>query len=253
MFMKPPFMLNRLIETEVHYARRFTNVTPKPYGVIYWNEANKESYASNHAIITDFIGVEGSIKDICSFYRTKDITPVLYPSLKENELTQLMPHLTSHGFEVESLYHEYFHWQKESENPSMHGVYFDRLVQIKDDVREVLLSDGYGEWAMKYLERHLKSPGFHLIGGFVNEELVTMASLNIFEGYSRIDDAFTSTFYRGKGYYTTLLNHLIAYNKEHGDNHLYLYSHYPEAAKVYEKAGFVKLPNLKAWRAVKKA
>lgn len=251
--MKPPFMLNRLIDTEVHFAKRFTNVTPKPYGVIYWNEANKESYASNHAIITDFIGLEGSLKDICNFYRTKDITPVLYPSLKENELTQLGPSLKNWGFEVESLYHEYFLLQNESQITPVHGVFFNRIVQVKDDLKELLLSDNYGDWAIKYIERHLKSPGYHLIGGFVHEELVTVASINVFEGYSRIDDAFTNKYYRGKGYFTTLLDYLVKYNKEHWDNHLYLYSHFPEAAKVYEKAGFVKLPDLKAWRAIKKS
>lgn len=250
--MKPPFMLNRLITVEQQYARRFTNVLTKPYGVIYWNEANKDSYLCNHAIITDFIGLEGSFKDICGFYKTKDITPVLYPSLKENELIQLGPHMKNWGFEVESLYHEYFLWENESQITPVHGIYFDRLVQVKEDVKELLLSDSHGDWAIKYLERHLKSPGYHLIGGFVNGELVTMASVNVFEGYSRIDDAFTNKFYRGKGYFTSLLHYLIDYNKDHGDNHLYLYSHYPEATKVYEKAGFVKLPNLKAWRAVKK-
>ena len=250
--MKPPFMLNRLIMVEQQFAKRFTNVVPKPYGVIYWNEANKDSYASNHAIITDFIGIEGSLKDICGFYKSKDITPVLYPSLKENELSILSPYLKNHGFEIESLYHEYFLLQNEPVSTPIHGIYFDRLLQVKDDLKELLLSDNYGEWAIKYLERHLKSPGYHLIGGFANDELVTIASINVFEGYSRIDDAFTNKFYRGKGYFTALLHHLIEYNKEHGDNHLYLYSHFPESTKVFEKAGFVKLENLKAWRAIKK-
>ena len=249
--MKPPFNLKRLIETERHYAKRFTNVTPKSYGIIYWNEGNKESYPSNHAIITDFIGVEASLKDICSFYRSKNITPVLFHSLQPNELELLTPHLKKHGFEIESLYHEFYLLEKETNIEPVGGIYFERLVQVKDNIRELVLSDNYGEYIIKYLERHLKSPGYHLLGGFANDELVTIASVNVFEGYSRIDDVFTNKFYRGKGYSSALLHHLVKYHQGLGDNHLYLYSHTPQAAKLYEKAGFVKLPDLQAWRAIK--
>ncbi len=250
--MKAPFMLNRLIMIEQQYAKRFTNATQKSYGYIYWNEANKDSYLCNHAVITDYIGLEASLKDISYFYKQKDITPVLFPSLKPNELVELTPHLNNHNYEVELLQHEYYLHEKESTIEPAHGLYFDRLMQIKDDVKELIRAEGYGEWAVKYLERHIKSPGYHLIGGFVGDQMVTMGSISIFEGYSRIDDIFTFRFYRGKGYSGSLLNHLINYNKESSDNHLYLYSHTPEGAHLYERAGFVKLPELQTWRAIKK-
>jgi GNAT superfamily N-acetyltransferase len=246
-------MLNRLIMIEQQFAKRFTNAVQKPYGYIYWNEANKDSYLCNHAIITDFLGLEATLKDISFFYKQKDITPRLFPSLKSNELVELTPHLRNHGYELEMLQHEYFLWDKESVIPPVHGIYFDRIMQIKDDVRELLKSENYGEWAVKYLEKHIKSPGYHLIGGFVEEQLVTIGSLSVFEGYSRIDDILTFSFYRGKGYSGALLNHLVKVNKETSDNHLYIYSHYQNAAGLFERAGFIKIPDLQTWRATKKA
>jgi len=251
MYMKPPFMLSRLIMIEQQYARRFTNMTQKPYGYIFWNEANKDSYLCNHAIITDFIGVEASLKDISFFYKQKDIVPRIFPSLKQNELTELAPHLKNHNFDIEMMKHEYYKLENEGVAVSVHGVYFTRLQQIKDDVIELIRAEGYKDWAVKYLERHIKSPGYHLIGGFVEDQMVTMGSISVFEGYSRIDEIFTFQFYRGKGYSSSLLNYLIKYNKENGDNHLYLYSHTPDAATLYEKAGFVKINDLQVWRAHK--
>jgi GNAT superfamily N-acetyltransferase len=251
--MKPPFNLKRLIETERNYAKRFTNVTPKPYGIIYWNEGNKESYASNHAVITDFVGVESSLKDISNYYRAKNITPVLFHALHPNELETLTPALKKYGFEIESLNHEFYLLENEPAIAPVGGIYFERLTSVRDDIRELVLSDSYGEYILKYLERHLKSPGYHLLGGFANDELVTIASVDIFEGYSRIDDIFTHKFYRGKGYSGGMLNHLINYHKKQSENHLYLYSHSPLGASLYEKAGFVKIPNLQAWRAIKTA
>lgn len=250
--MNQPFMVNRLITIEQQYARRFTNMTQKPYGYIFWNEANKDSYLCNHAIITDFIGLESTLKDISFFYKQKDITPMLFPSLKQNELVQITPHLKNHNFELELLNHEFYQWEKDSTIEPAHGLFFDRLVQIKDDVKELIRAENYGEWAIKYLEKHIKSPGYHLLGGFVEDQLVTMGSISVFEGYSRIDDIFTFRFYRGKGYSGSLLDHLVKYNKETTDNHLYLYSHTPEGAHLYERVGFTKIPGLQTWRAQKK-
>ncbi|MFO7659789.1 MAG: GNAT family N-acetyltransferase [Candidatus Cloacimonadaceae bacterium] len=207
--MNQPFMLNRLITIEQQYARRFTNMMQKSYGYLFWNEANKDSYMCNHAIITDFIGLESSLKDISFFYKQKDITPRLFPSLKQNELAEMAPHLKNHNFELEVLNHEYYLWERESTIEPVSGLYFDRLVQIKDEVKELIRAENYGEWAVKYLEKHIKSPGYHLLGGFVGDQLVTMGSISVFEGYSRIDDIFTFKFYRGKGYSGSLLDYLV--------------------------------------------
>jgi len=249
--MRPPFALNRIIMIEQQYAKRFTNVTQKTYGYLYWNEANKDCELSNHAIITDFIGVEATLKEICFFYRQKDIFPRLFPALLENELVELTPHLKQHGFELTMLNHAYYLWQNESKVESVHGIYFERILQINDEVKELIRAENYGEWTIKYLERHIKNPGYHLIGGFVGEQMVAMGSISVFEGYSRIDDLITFQFYRNKGFSGTLLNYLIQHNKENTDNHLYFYAQYPDAAPLYEKAGFVLLPSLKTWRAVK--
>lgn len=249
--MKTPFMVNRLIQIEQQYARRFTNVVQKPYGYIYWNEANKDSYLCNHAIINDFLGLEATLKDISFFYKQKDITPHLFPSLKPNELVELTPHLKNHNFEVEMLKHEYYRLENESTIEPVHGIFFTRIVQIKDDVKELIRTEGYKEWAVKYLERHIKSPGYHLIGGFVEDQMVTMGSISVFEGYSRIDEIFTFQFYRGKGYSGALLDYLVKYNKKENDNHLYLYSHTPDAASLYKRVGFTKIPELQTWRAHK--
>jgi len=250
--MKVPFSVNRLIDTELQFAKRFTGVLTKSYGLIYFNEANKESHDSNHAIITDFVGVEAALKDIAFFYKSRGITPRIYASLKDNELSQLLPHLQKQGFIVDMTNNSYFLHETESIIQPVHGVYFDRLMQVRTDITELVLQNGFGDWAVKVLERHLRHPGYHLLGGFYDEELVTIASLNVFEGYTRVDDVLTHVFYRGRGYSSALINHLVKYHKDISENHLYLYSAVPEAIKVYERAGFVKLPhNLVTWQAYK--
>lgn len=250
--MAIPFNLQRLIDTELQFAKRFTNCTPKDYGLIYWNEGNKDSWDSNHAVISDFIGVGSSIKEITSFYKAKGITPRLYPAFKENELDMLTPLLEANEFVIQPQVNQFFLHEKDSAIKPVHGIRFERLRTITPELREFVLSYQYGEGAIKVLERHLSHPNYHLLAGFANDVMVTLASVNIFVGYSRIDDVYTHEFYRGKGYSSALINYVLQYHKEHSDNYLYLYSSIPEAIKVYGKAGFVPIAqNLKSWTAYK--
>jgi GNAT superfamily N-acetyltransferase len=250
--METVFNVNRLIDTELHFAKRFTGVLAKPYGLLYWNEANKLSHDSNHAIITDIVGVESSIKDIVSYYKAKQITPRIYSSLKANQLATITPHLTKYDFVIDRSDVQFLLHEKDSAIEPVHGIRFERIKSVEAMLREMIISGEYGEWTVKVFERHLRHPGFHLIGGFVEDELVSTASVNIFEGYSRVDDVYTHKFYRSKGYSSALLHYLVKYHKEQSDNHLYLYSDQPQAIRIYEKAGFVKIHHdFECWRAHK--
>lgn len=250
--MKTEFKVNRLIDTELHFAKRFTGVLQKPYGLLYWNEANKLSHDSNHAIITDSVGVESSIKDIISYYKAKQITPRIYSSFQANQLAAFAPHLAKFDFVIEQSKVEFLLQEKDSSIEPVHGIRFERIKSVEAMLKEMIISGEYGEWTVKVFERHLRHPGFHLIGGYVEDELVTSASVNIFEGYSRVDDVYTNKFYRGKGYSSAMIHYLVKYHKEQSDNHLYLYSDIPQAIRIYEKAGFVKIPyDFECWRAHK--
>jgi len=250
--MPLPFDVNRLIDTEVNFSKRFTNVTPKPYGLVYWNEANKDSHDSNHAIITDFVGVESSLKDIETFFKAKGIQPWLYPSFKEKELERLGPALQNHNFVINNHPHQFYLHNKDSLIEAQSNIHIERIRQMTPELQEYITENQEGESTIKVVQRHLSHPNYHLLGAYVNGALVAVASVNIFAGYSRVDDVHTHKFYRGKGYSSTLIHYIIQYHKRLSDNHLYLYSAIPEAIKVYSKAGFEPIAqNLKFWTAHK--
>nr|HPH60589.1 GNAT family N-acetyltransferase [Candidatus Syntrophosphaera sp.] len=98
--MPLPFNMNRMLDTELHFPQRFTTMTPKNYGLVFWNEGNKASHDSNHAVITDHLGAEASLRDIEFFYKTKGIVPRVYQSYKANELEKLRPALEHHNFKI---------------------------------------------------------------------------------------------------------------------------------------------------------
>jgi len=240
--MTASFNLKRMIDTELHFASRFTNVTLKDWGLLFWNEGNKESWDSNHAIIIDSMGIESTIREILSFYKAKGITPRIYPSLRQNELDLLKPYLLNHEFQIDELPVHYFLHENESRIEPVSGIHFERIRHMDEQLQDFIITGEGGNWTIKVAQRHLQHPAYHLLGGYVQDNLVCVASVNVFAGYTRVDDVMTHPFYRGKGYSSAMIHHLIKYHRTINDNHLYLYSSVPEAIKIYEKAGFNPLP-----------
>jgi len=241
--MNIPFNLNRMIDTELHFPQRFASMLTKNYGLIFFNEGNKASHDSNHAVITDTIGAESSLRDIEFFYKSKGIAPRLYPSLKGNDLEKLAPALEHHEFIVEKKETQYFlHDHPSALRPSP-DLKIERIHKLDIDIMETIAIEFGGDWTIKVVERHLLHPSYHLLGGFVQGELASLASVSIFAGYSRVDDVFTRDKFRGRGYAGSMIHYLVNYHSGIISNFLYLWSDNPAAIKIYEKAGFSKVPS----------
>jgi RimJ/RimL family protein N-acetyltransferase len=241
-----------MIETELRFPQRFTAMVSKNWGFIFWNEGNKASHDSNHAIITDFIGVESSVRELEFFYKSKGIQPRLYPSLQANELERISPSLNNHGFTIEMKESEYFVHDHESILHPVDELHIERIKKLDIDMMETIAVEFGGDWTIKVVEKHLMHPSYHLLGGFANGELASLASVGIFAGYSRVDDVFTRDKFRGKGFAGAMIHNLVNYHRAITDNHLYLYSDNPAAIKIYEKAGFSRVPqDFKTWIAYK--
>lgn len=250
--MTLPFNMNRMLETELHYPQRFTNMTQKNYGMLFWNEGNKASHDSNHAVITDHLGPEAFVRDIDFFYKTKGIQPRIYQSFKANELEKLRPALENHGFHIETKPGQFFVHDHEGSLSASSELKIERLRSLSIDVMETIAIEYGGDWTIKVVERHLLHPSYNLLGGFVNGELASLASVGVFAGYSRVDDVYTRDKFRGRGFGGAMIDYLVRYHKQISDNHLYLYSADTSAIKLYLKGGFSQIPqNFDFWQAWK--
>lgn len=240
--MQIPFSMNRLIETELHYPQRFSNMVNKDFGLIFFNEGNKASHESNHAVITDFIGVESSIREVEAFYKNKGINPRFSHSLKANDLEKMGPALEQHGYTIDIKNSHYFLHDHESSLKHIDSLHVERILKLDIDLMETIAIDYGGDWTVKVVERHLLHPSYHLLGGYVEGELASLASVSVFAGYSRMDDVYTRAIFRGRGFAGAMINYLVNYHRGLNQNFLYLYSDDPAAIKIYEKAGFSQLP-----------
>jgi len=250
--MPIPFNMNRMKDTELHYPQRFASMQQKDFGLVFWNEGNKASLESNHAVVTDHIGVESSIRNIESFYKAKGINPCIYSSLIPNELDKIGESLENHDFQVEMKSHEYFLHDHESSLKPADDLIIRRIKQLDIDIMETIALEYGGDWTIKVVERHLLHPSYHLLAGFHNSELAALASVSTHAGYSRVSDIFTRQRFRGRGYAGAMIHYLVNYHRGISQNHLYLFSDHPGTTRIIEKGGFTVLPrDFQPWVATK--
>jgi hypothetical protein len=147
--MNIPFNLKRMLDTELHFPQRFTNMVQKNYGLIYFNEGNKNSWDSNHAVITDLIGVESSVRDIESFYKSKGINPRVFCSYQQGELDKLRPSLENHEYTIEMRPDKFFVHDHESALKPVPGMRIQRVRNLTIDIMETIAMEFGGDFTIR--------------------------------------------------------------------------------------------------------
>jgi GNAT superfamily N-acetyltransferase len=233
-------LIDKIISFENNFAEIQSEVIEKPYGKIFYDKNNPLSYDSNHAFIKEDSDYEFAINDIVDFYQSIAITPRVYTFTRN--ISTVGQYLESKGFK-KSLDEICFYVQKNKKIIDIHQtIHFKRLKEIDATIYELLSSDKeQGEWGYKSLLKSIDNENFYLFGGYVDEELVCIASLYKKDDISRVNDVFTKKDKRGKGYGSQLINFITDFNDKTLKTISYLYAHNPNAIKVYKKAGYEEI------------
>ena len=95
--------LKKIFTEEDLFPREVTSFEKRDYGFLFYNEQNKDSYDSNHALIykNKINDIKLVLKEIIDFYKTKNITPNIYQSVfDEGYFEQIKNELENFGFEI---------------------------------------------------------------------------------------------------------------------------------------------------------
>ena len=93
--------MTRFYREEDLFPREFTGATERPWGILFHNADNPDSYDSNHALIfrdraTDLPAV---LSEIADFYLSRGIRPVIYQSIFDSGwFGEIAPALEKAGF-----------------------------------------------------------------------------------------------------------------------------------------------------------
>ena len=84
------------------FPREITCFIEKDYGILFYNDDNKDSFDSNHAIIyrNKISDLSVVLQDIIRFYKGKGITPNIYQSISDDGyFEEIQNELDQFGFE----------------------------------------------------------------------------------------------------------------------------------------------------------
>ena len=121
-----------------------------------------------------------------------------------------------------------------------------RIMQQKDDWKELYPNKDEEFYAVRYLEEHLNKDIFFFIE-IIDNKIIATCGLQVIkympqcvksgvEGY--ICDVFTLKEYRRKGIQTNLIKECIKFAKKNNIIELKLSSDNPEAIRIYQEQGF---------------
>lgn len=89
------------------FPREITLWEKRDYGFLFYNEENKDSYDSNHAIIfkEKIFDIKQVLDDIIGFYTEKGIRPSIYQSIcDDGYFEEIKSELLNHGFQSTKIY-----------------------------------------------------------------------------------------------------------------------------------------------------
>lgn len=248
------FDILEMLQREVLFYELFTNKLVTEWGILYFNPENPSSYDSNHAHILDVkCNLKEAVEDIVKFYQKYGITPRIYTSSIVNELEMLQPILEQHCFTIKLVKDTFMLFQRDRVELSTSRIDIHTIKRISKSVSELVYSgndEGWGEWGIKLWREAIRNPNFHLLGLFHNGKCMSVASLHLMNGYSRVDDVKTHANFRGRHFGTQLISYLAVYHRNISENNLYLWSDNPIAIRIYKNVGFQELNiNVPRWTA----
>ena len=237
-----PTAIDDIIECETVFPQRFAGVEKRDFGLLFYTPDIPDSHDGNHAHILRPCDIGEAVAEIESFYQTRNITPRINHLSKPGHGCgkQLRDTLEARGYKLVGQDNLFYVHRLPSQIKPTAKLSIRRVAEPLQDLMEMITQTNC-ERAMKVISKSLAWDDYHLLVGFLDEKLVSIAALERSGQISRVDDVMTHPAFRSKGYCRAVIDELIRYHSRVFGGDLSLFTDNPTAAPIYEKAGFVKL------------
>ncbi len=221
------------------FPREFTHAIERPWGTLFHNAENPDSYDSNHALLyRDRVeDLPAVLKEISAFYLARGMRPIIYQSiLDDGWFGEIAEVLSAAGYRS---WQEAQHWMVLTEDSAITAQADVRRITTWTDDLAIHLYEAAGEpWEIAVAKRQLENANTLYFAAFVDGRPVGAIYGHVNdEGVCRIDYLLVATAHRGKGLGRALthafVTHCMAYHIPCA-----LWPDGDTPRRIYEEAGF---------------
>jgi len=247
-------LIENIIKTEQEFPKIFTNTLEKDYGILFFNEENRISHDSNHAILYPerISDIEGVILEIRDFYLKKGLEPRIYHPFTDGYFEQHRAIFEQHGFIIHKYGLNRFMVLEKDNHIKVNGnLIIKRITEWDNRIEKDIYAPDNDIFTPIVIRNCLNDESYCCFVGYIDGKAVSTASIYYSKyGCARIDSVETAQTHRKKGYSREVISYIVEYHKQHSKVPLFLWPANDTADKIYTEAGFSPLFQSEAGEAV---
>lgn len=244
--------LEKIYEEEDLFPREITFWEEREYGFLFYNEDNKDSYDSNHAVIykNRISDLNQVLDDIIKFYIKKGLKPVIYQSISdEGYFEDIKNILSDYGFESWSESQRYMVLSELNTIMPNTEITVQKISEWQEKYGPEIFEKAGEPWEIAVAKKSLDNSNTLFFVAYYNEVPVGMTYAHIHDDVCRVDYLLVSKEHRNIGVGRALINSFVEYCKVNQIENCFLCPGGETAERIYYEAGFRYVETKQAGRA----
>lgn len=251
--------LEKIYVEEDLFPREITFYEKRDYGFLFYNEENKDSYDSNHALIfKDKVSdLKQTLDDIIRFYTEKGISPNIYQSICDTGyFEEMKDKLLEYGFKSWTEPQKYMILSEKSEKPAFFSqivsntkIVVRKVSEWKEEYGTEIFEKAGEPWEIGVAKRALDNRNTLFFVAFYENQPVGMTYAHINSGVCRVNYLLVPNEHRNNGVGRALMHCFSDYCERNQIKNCYLWTDGETAEKIYYEAGFRYIETRQAGRA----
>lgn len=244
--------IDKIFREEDLFPREFANFEARDYGILFYDENNKDSYDSNHAVVfkDKITDLDAVLADIRSFYQSKGQSPIIYQAATEEEyFAEHADIFAKHGFKTWEEEIRFMVPVEENHLVTNPEILVKRVTEWDEAFATEVFEKAGEPWEIGVAKKMIQNPNTRFFVAYYQRQPVGMTYVHVRDGVCRYDYILVSKEYRKIGVGRALMNALVEYCKEQSMENCYLWPAGEEAQRIYLEAGFRTVAVKKAGRA----
>lgn len=247
--------LEKIYKEEDLFPREMVLYEHRDYGLLFYNENNKDSYDSNHAVIfKDKITDLGKVlEDIIGFYNEKGMKPIIYQSASDDRyFEEIKNTLSAFGFDSWSEEQKYMVLAEANTIAPNPFVTVKKVTEWDEEYGAEIFQKADEPWEIEVAKKAIQNNNTLFFVAFYEGKPVGMVYAHVRDGVCRGDYLLVSKECRKMGVGRALMYNYVEYCKSRNIENCYLWVEKETAERIYYEAGFREVEVKRAGRAVMK-